>query len=185
MELTDEQLDMINRLQPLFKEKMGELIGGQDEIYCGENIHRQPAIFDYSMTLCDKCLRIPKPIDWQNPERGLWGMLREERKLRLLNSWALYPVTHEDDIADLFTLYSKHSANRRGYSAMKFYVVTREENLYDQEGEYFVGVFTKEPSKDQLSLLGINHFGRENMENTWYNLHEIEEGVVLVDKGGA
>ena len=27
----------------------------------------------------DDCLRIPKPIDWQNPERGLWGMINWKR----------------------------------------------------------------------------------------------------------
>jgi hypothetical protein len=31
----------------------------------------------YSSRIYNKALRIPKPIDWQNPERGLWGMIKK------------------------------------------------------------------------------------------------------------
>jgi hypothetical protein len=78
--LTPEQLDMIKRLQPLFKKKMGEWQEGE-EGFCIE--HRR-AYIDNCPFAADKyseCdgeqLRIPKPIDWQNPERGLWGMIKK------------------------------------------------------------------------------------------------------------
>jgi hypothetical protein len=83
--MTPEQLDMIKKLQPLFKERMGEWQVG-DEFY--------PIAFDsdYQLFVIDRgnldildqfgnqlpmadVLRIPKPIDWQNPKRGLWGMI--------------------------------------------------------------------------------------------------------------
>jgi hypothetical protein len=77
--MTDEQLDMIKRLQPFFNEKMGRW-QEIDEGYCVE--HKQ--IYYYAVwpddgPCCDReGVRIPKPIDWQNPERGLWGMIDSE-----------------------------------------------------------------------------------------------------------
>lgn len=62
---------------------------------------------------------------------------------------------------------------------MKFYVITREENEYDQMGEYFVAVFLNNPTDKQLKKLGINHFGRINDEHTWYNLHIVCEGETI------
>jgi hypothetical protein len=87
--LTPENLGMIKRLQPLFKEKMGEWQEG-DEYYL---LH-----LEYSKFYCDQCdttnylnnssvLRIPKPIDWQNPERGLWGMV-DWKKFVIVDCWA-------------------------------------------------------------------------------------------------
>ena len=62
---------------------------------------------------------------------------------------------------------------------MKLYIITREENQYDQFGEYFVAAFTTEPTDKQREDLGINHYGRKNDENTWYNLHVVEEGQLF------
>jgi hypothetical protein len=71
--LTSEQLDMINRLQSFFKLRMGGLREGDfffsikpDLVYT-HNI-------DMLNISCD-ISHIPKPFDWQNPERGLWGMV--------------------------------------------------------------------------------------------------------------
>ena len=88
-QLTPEQLDMIKRLQPLFKEKMGEwqigdiIIlpdGDLDCIYKADVVtwRMMPQLSD----AFDDCLRIPKPIDWQNPSRGLWGMLKGFKQLK-------------------------------------------------------------------------------------------------------
>lgn len=93
--MTPEQLDMIKKLQPLFKERMGEWQVG-DEFY--------PIAFDsdYQLFVIDRgnldildqfgnqllmadVLRIPKPIDWQNPERGLWGMIDSKKDISEAN----------------------------------------------------------------------------------------------------
>ena len=82
--LTPEQLDMIKRLQPFFKERMGEWREGDE--YCFWNkfqnkyLYRRvpPNIRQHNMSDAEfstQVLRIPKPIDWQNLERGLWGMM--------------------------------------------------------------------------------------------------------------
>jgi len=75
--LTQDQLDMINRLQPFFKEKMGGwehgdpcILSGIEDVYCedcvGDNIYD---------SIYKKAIRVPKVYDWKNPERGLWGMV--------------------------------------------------------------------------------------------------------------
>ena len=70
--LTPEQLDMIKRLQPLFREKMGVITEGDMFL----NPFRKKICFvDKGTLVIDGCFVIPKPIDWQNPERGLWGMI--------------------------------------------------------------------------------------------------------------
>ena len=98
MTLTPEQIDLLKRLQPFFKEKMGEWQLG-DNFYSGDataivvNIKATGARdkeerlysryydeYDFlasdSMSYANKhFLRIPKAIDWQHPERGLWGMV--------------------------------------------------------------------------------------------------------------
>jgi hypothetical protein len=95
--MTNEQLDMIKRLQSLFKEKMWEWQFG-DSLYdirwgLGIIVTAEPHILSLKKTrvlvkfeslptaisltgwdLLDS-LRIPKPIDPWNSERGLWGML--------------------------------------------------------------------------------------------------------------
>ena len=51
---------------------------------------------------------------------------------------------------------------------VRLFIVTREENEYDQYGEYFEGVF----SSREKALESVDHLGRVNFENTWYNLTE-------------
>jgi len=99
--LIPEQLGMSTRLQPLFKEKMGELQEGDYVIYASffncikiygvvlKNDGKDTTIHyfdkDYEIKkqsnkdLFHHLIRIPKPIDWQNPERGLWGMVDWEK----------------------------------------------------------------------------------------------------------
>jgi len=81
--LTPENLDMIKRLQPLFNEKMGEWQIG-DEYYNGYKskfVNEVDLYWFNTLTIYTGefeppiRLRIPKPIDWLNPERGLWGMV--------------------------------------------------------------------------------------------------------------
>ena len=84
-QLTPEQLDMIKRLQPLFKEKMGEW---KEDDY-GKYGDCDPEVMvmyiadmnspDTPQSWKDIWLRIPKPIDWQNEERGCWGMADKNR----------------------------------------------------------------------------------------------------------
>ena len=71
---------------------------------------------------------------------------------------------------------------------MKIYVLTREENRYDQCGEYFECAFFKEPSIDDvrraLNLSGntdedfLSHIknggGRRGDEEIWYYLRAVE-----------
>lgn len=76
--LTPEQLDMIKRLQPFFKERMGdwqEFDFHYNELFGHGVIEDQERADDFHIADDPNDLRIPKPIDWQNPDRGLWGML--------------------------------------------------------------------------------------------------------------
>jgi len=78
-QLTPEQLDMVKRLQPLFKSKMGEWKHTDEWICIETGLHGNiPATMIYPI---GNVLRIPKPIDWQNPERGLWGILEGTKTL--------------------------------------------------------------------------------------------------------
>lgn len=66
------------------------------------------------------------------------------------------------------------------------FILTREENLYDQQGEYFCAAFLEKPTLEKL----INLFkgdlalsahvqkggGRRGAENVWYNLFEVQDG---------
>ena len=82
-QLTPEQLDMIKRLQSLFKEKMGEWQirdeGWAEGLGVGVLYHNGLMYFDNGTRVnpmwCDDILHIPKPIDPWNPERGLWKMV--------------------------------------------------------------------------------------------------------------
>ena len=70
------------------------------------------------------------------------------------------------------------------------WILTREENDYDQSGEYFECAWLRKPTHIQiLQTLGpltaptlqhiVNGGGRENIENTWYHLHRLVEGEML------
>ena len=67
------------------------------------------------------------------------------------------------------------------------WVVTRAENDSNQYGEYFVGVYTHKPTIENLKKLlpnkseqTIKHIlnggGRQDFEDTWYFLSEINDG---------
>lgn len=68
------------------------------------------------------------------------------------------------------------------------WIVTREVNAYDQEGEYFIAAYDHKPTFQELKLL-LPHKkdsvvgkltrggGREDSEYEWYYLFEIESGV--------
>ncbi len=74
---------------------------------------------------------------------------------------------------------------------MAIWIVTGEVNAYEQEGEYFVAAFNNKPSFSELRKLIDNSGdrvsdatigkltrggGREGIEDTWYNLHEVKNG---------
>lgn len=76
----------------------------------------------------------------------------------------------------------------------KVWILTREENEYDQSGAYFEAAFEKQPSIQQLAdyfngkpgmpgtIMGAVAFlenlrqggGRMAKENTWYNLEQVD-----------
>jgi hypothetical protein len=88
--MTDDQLDMHKRLQPLYKRVMGSWLQGDnfvsfpelddiltcDEAYLGHPVSRNG--FRYP-----KAIFIPLTIDSENPERGLWGMLSKENWMKM------------------------------------------------------------------------------------------------------
>lgn len=79
-------------------------------------------------------------------------------------------------------------------SKPKVWVLTFETNDYDQRGAYFVAVFGKKPTHEQLAdaLKGGSEFptdimgaiaflerllaggGRKGAEHSWYNLEEVD-----------
>jgi len=81
---------------------------------------------------------------------------------------------------------------------MKTYILTRLENDYNQHGAYFVAWFSEKPTLQELismfygkmmtvtdltddQILLMAHIlkggGRQNIEDTWYRLSEIEEKI--------
>ena len=72
--LTPEQLDMIKRLQPVFNSNVKEW-ADDDLCYCGDCGHLVRTYYKHSQGCPIEPLWIPKVYDWQNPERGLWGMV--------------------------------------------------------------------------------------------------------------
>ena len=72
---------------------------------------------------------------------------------------------------------------------MTVWILTFEINRYDQEGEYFLAVFKKKPTREILGrffdeqkeatdYFFLDHVlkggGRQEYENIWYNLKEVE-----------
>ena len=78
MNLTPEQLDMIKRLQPVFTAKIKEW-ADDDLCYCNQCGNQILTYWKHGQQCPVEPLWIPRPIDWQNPERGLWGMVDWER----------------------------------------------------------------------------------------------------------
>lgn len=67
------------------------------------------------------------------------------------------------------------------------WIVTREINQYDQDGEYFVAAYYKKPGFQQLRKLLEDESdvtigklasggGRQNKEDEWFWLREVREG---------
>lgn len=88
-------------------------------------------------------------------EHLLMGLLSDNEGL---HNEMLKPVKSEDLRKDLLRLLGQTDT---------IYVVLRFENLYDQHGGYFVGIFNNEPTSPN------GHFGRQDVEETWYEIHEI------------
>ena len=70
------------------------------------------------------------------------------------------------------------------------WILTREHNAYDQEGEYYVYAWDHKPSKEEVDIVmdkiedgyaDLDHImnggGRKNWEDIWYNLFEQKEIV--------
>lgn len=68
---------------------------------------------------------------------------------------------------------------------MNVYVLTREINEYNQEGEYFEGVFSQFPTREQLLDAGVHSscvdrvLSGENGQSTryesvWWNIRKVE-----------
>jgi len=92
--LTPKNLDMIKRLQPKIKKAMGELQIG-DAFY---NPFRHKLYHVDSCTvIIEGCYLIPKPIDWQNSERGCLRMLNSQGKRWLRKSYFFSDFLELDD----------------------------------------------------------------------------------------
>ena len=69
------------------------------------------------------------------------------------------------------------------------WIVTREINEYDQDGEYFVVAFDTKPTfRDLKKILGFDDVtvgkltrggGRQRSEDEWYNLYDIPSGQTI------
>ena len=73
---------------------------------------------------------------------------------------------------------------------MDVWILTREVNEYEQQGEYFVAVFGGKPAHEELTALGVprnrlrhvlNGGGRVVHENEWFHLssHTVKTPNVL------
>jgi len=74
---------------------------------------------------------------------------------------------------------------------MSIWIVTKEYNAYDQYGDYFCAAFNEKPTFKELKELLPNEWnatidkltrggGRENTEDSWYNLMEVEVGTAHI-----
>ena len=122
-QLTPENLDMIKRLQPLFREKLGDIVDGDELVNPFSDKGRTSFVCGNNQMGLDDCLRIPKPIDWQNPERGLWGMADKNRWTIIShnsNDWIIQDNSNkrtklcDSIIADPFTALLKALAEQEG-----------------------------------------------------------------------
>ena len=134
--MTPEQLDLIKRLQPFFKKMMGEW-RHLDSCYCDKlgvgvvmgsfwrvefHFHNRNAYTMEENVGKISCLRIPKAIDLQNPERGLWGMLNTRTVIEIRNSktivkqnWGYSSIWDSRlDAPDPFTALLKALAKQEG-----------------------------------------------------------------------
>lgn len=85
--MTDEQLGYHKRLQPLYKRAMGDhqryysISSGwiTDEDYA--NYCEDKGLVEF--------IRVPLTIDSEHPERGLWGMLKDNKVLEENKSYCI------------------------------------------------------------------------------------------------
>jgi len=81
--MTREELKYYKALQLVFKEKMGEWELGDRGWFYGEVIYvtgdtiTNPDLFRFDGNIIEEPIRLPLPIDPENPERGLWGMVKD------------------------------------------------------------------------------------------------------------
>lgn len=94
--MSDEELKYCRALQPFFRERMGEWqVGdmyamGNKILFVDENNINK---WWRSMNV----LFIPRPIDTENPERGLLGMIENLSFIYPLGSqWVVYIKPHEE-----------------------------------------------------------------------------------------
>ena len=117
--LTPEQLDMIKRLQPLFKKRLGNW--QKDDMWYSKNIISTSFYDNMFVGLLPRCpenhkaLYIPKVYDWQNPERGLWEMI-DWTKLDgyITHKGDIYFQDGESDDTDPFTALLKALVQQEG-----------------------------------------------------------------------
>lgn len=112
--MTPEQLDMHKRLQPLYKRVMGSWLQGDnfvsfpelddiltcDEAYLGHPVSRDG--FRYP-----KAIFIPLTIDSENPERGLWGMLKDDKMIEESKSYCIVWTDNAYEASDPTTAILK------------------------------------------------------------------------------
>jgi len=76
---------------------------------------------------------------------------------------------------------------------MKLWILTKESDVYEWQGELFVSAWLVKPSYRQLQLVlpelpgrKLVHIekggGKHRDETWWYNLHEVEEGCGIEAK---
>lgn len=95
MQIDKTQLDLFIRLQPFFKEKMGEFTY-YDFLYCRKknkvvNAYICRRCCDETGDDCNEDLIIPAPLDLTCSERCLWGMIKRWDFIRANdnNGWYL------------------------------------------------------------------------------------------------
>ena len=62
---------------------------------------------------------------------------------------------------------------------MKVWVLTREINEYEQDGEYFVAVFKNKPTAIQLKA----YISKNRMHNQLHSLEDVLENLLLTGGG--
>ena len=104
---TPEELKYFTALRGVIAEKMGEK-EGDDRVYCAADNSSQEWVD--CCEYCGECrgdIRLPLPIDPENPERGLVGMIKGFDTLMFDYDdmeWFCYTLDGENTAADTPTL---------------------------------------------------------------------------------
>jgi hypothetical protein len=76
----------------------------------------------------------------------------------------------------------------------KKHILTKSVNDYNQHGDYFIAWFNNYPTVEQLiktlkwnsieycQWIYDNCGGRQGIEDIWYDIHEVEEGINFEEK---